>query len=308
MSYGNKTSLIIGADGFLGANLVAYFQRHGWPCLMIGKADGDLSKPTAVAEAFARLPPVDRIFHVVTRQRTGTIQYRIQGEMLAINARIHLNILEAWRRYQPGAKMVSVGSSCAYPELDRPLTEDLWGTGRVHSSVKGYALAKQMLATGCECFAEQYNMKYLYCVLATMFGPHDNKQPDRSHFMGAMIDRAVREKRENATAFTVWGNPGTVRELVYVEDQIEAILAADQAFENELLNTAANMPVTVSDVAKAVLEGLDWSASIYTPPDSFQGAGYKVLNSSRFLERTGWAPRISLVDGVRRLLTAEYTV
>lgn len=298
--------LVVGADGFLGRNLEEYLLARGRRVARIGRADGDLADWPTVDRLFAAAPKVARIFHVVTRQRTGAVQYGLQGELLAINARIHLYVLEAWRLHQPQAKLVSAGSSCAYPESDVPLREDAYQCGPLHPSVKGYGLAKQMLAIGAQSYAEQYGLRHLHCILATLYGPHDHVEEDRSHFLGAMMHRAVAEMRAGKTTFSVWGDPGAVREALYVEDQIEAILAADAVFENEILNCAANTPVTVGAAAAAILDALDWRAPIVSPENSFKGTSYKALDSSRFLERTGWRPRIGLVEGFRRLYESEY--
>jgi GDP-L-fucose synthase len=300
------TDLIVGADGFLGRNFVKYLTAQARSVACIGRADGDLSDWETVKRLFGALPKGARIFHLVTRQRTGSIQYRIQGELLAINARIHLNVLEAWRLFQPQAKLISVGSSCAYPESDKPLPEKAYQTGPLHPSVKGYGLAKQLLATGAQAYAEQYGLRHLHCILATLYGPGDHREPDRSHFLGAMFDRAVEEKRQGKPEFSVWGNPEAVREALYVDDQISAILAADEHFENQILNCAANAPITVGEAARAICDVLDWRAPIASPPASFQGAQYKVLDSSLFLQRTGWRPRYSLVEGLQRLYAIEY--
>ena len=299
--------LVVGASGFLGRSLVPHLEAAGRRVLTIGRSDGDLSDWPTVEALFRAKEPVARIFHIVTRQRTGAVQYDIQGELLAINARIHLNVLEAWRRHQPQAKLSSTGSSCTYPESSEPLVEAQFGLGPTHPSVLGYGLAKQVLATGSAAYAAQYGLAFLHCVLATMFGPHDHKAPDRSHFVGALLERAAREKAAGATTFEVWGNPQTVREVLYVEDQIDAILAADGSFSNEILNCAANMPVTVGAVAEAVIAALDWPVPLVSPPGSFQGAAYKMLDSTRFLSKTGWRPRFGLEAGLRRLIAAEYS-
>lgn len=300
-------ALVIGSDGFLGRNLIRRLgELGGWDVQMVGRAAGDLSRPGVADAALTAAKPVDFIFHLVTRQRTGQVQFGIQGEMLAINAALHLNVLEAWRQRQPQAKFVSTGSSCAYPESNEPLTEDMFGTGRTHPSVTGYALAKQVLATGAQTYAEQYGLRHLHCILATLYGPHDHKAPDRSHFVGAMLDRAATEKLAGASAFAVWGDPATVREVLYVDDQIDAILAANAVFENELVNCAAATPVTVAEVAEAILEALGWKAELITTPGSFKGAAFKLLDSSRFLAATGWRPAWPLAAGLGRLAALEY--
>ena len=306
MPLSNKRSLIIGADGFLGRNLVEYFQDRGWRFYAIGRRDGDLTNPSRVARLFRRFPEVDRIFHVVTHQRTGATQTEIQAQLIAVNSRIHINILEAWRLYQAQAKLITTGSSCAYPESDTTLAESAFQTGPVHPSVRGYALAKQLLGIGCEVYARQYDLSYLHCLLATMYGPYDHKEPGRSHFMGGMLDRAICEKAAGKKRFSVWGSPDTVRELLYVDDQIEAILAADQAFENTLLNCTASQPVTIAEAAQAVLDVLAWPAKPVYVQGSFQGAKYKLLDSSRFLSTTGWQPRVGLRDGLRMVLEKDY--
>jgi len=304
----NGIDLVLGADGFLGRNLAARLPTFGRKVLAIGREAGDLSLWDNVAAAFRGLPPFARIFHVVTRQRTGAIQYKMQGELLAINARIHLNVLEAWRQFQPQAKLVSTGSSCAYPESNEPQPETVFQTGPLHPSVTGYGLAKQMLAVGAQVYAEQYGLRHLHCILATMYGPWMHVQPDRSHFIGGMLQRAREEKRAGKDRFTVWGDPSTVRELLYVDDQIDAILAVDDAFENAMVNCAANIPVTIGEVAAAILDALEWRVPIYTPPESCQGTSYKMLDSSCFLEKTGWRPKVTLRDGLAKVLAADKTL
>ncbi len=286
---------------------------RGREVVEIGRAAGDLSDWANVERALRDAPPAGRIFHVVTRQRTGAIQYDIQGELLAINTRIHLNVLEAWRLYQPQAKIVSTGSSCTYPESAEPLPEARFGQGPTHPSVIGYGLAKQVLATGSAAYAHQYGLSFLHCVLATLYGPHDNTASDRSHFVGALLDRAVREKAAGAHAFEVWGNPQTVREVLYVDDQIDAILAADRAFENEILNCGAIHPHHRRGGGAGSPGGPRLVRAPVSPPGSFQGAAYKMLDSTRFLGRTGWqtahrsrdGPAQARRGGVRRALTSR---
>ena len=167
--------------------------------------------------------------------------------------------------------------------------------------MRAYGLAKQMLAVGSEVYAIEHGLRYLHCILATLYGPFDHAEPDRAHFIGGMLDRAMAEQAAGSRTFTVWGAPETVRECLYVTDQIEAILAADAAFENTILNCAVNAPVTIDEVGRTILEVLCWEAEIVYPPDSFRGTSRKVLDSTRFLRATGWGPRIDLADGLARL-------
>jgi nucleoside-diphosphate-sugar epimerase len=304
MPYGDSLTIVLGADGFLGRNLVEYWRARDWPVHAIGRAAGDLTQPGVADAAFAAAPRDSaRILHAVTKQRTGAVQYELQGELLRDNAAIHLNVLEAWRRRQPQAKLISLGSSCVYPESPRPIPESAFRSGPPHLSVRGYALAKEMLAVGCETYQSQYGLSWLHCILATVYGPHAHAEPHRSHFMAALIARAAAARAAGASELEVWGNPATVRDLLYVADQIEAVIAADQAFENTIINVTSNSPVAIGGCVEAILAALDWrDARIVHPEGSFQGAGYKSLDSSRFLAATAWAPKVGLEQGVRRTL------
>jgi GDP-L-fucose synthase len=299
-------NIVIGSDGFLGHHLAALLERRGEAVHRVGRAAGDLSDWATVERVLRAAPKASRIFHLVTKQRTGQVQFGIQGDLLATNARIHLNVLEAWRQFQPQAKLISTGSSCVYPELDHPIGEGAFQTAPMHASVRGYGLAKQVLAVGSEAYASQYDLRYLHLILATVYGPGDHKQPDRSHFMGGMIDRAVREIREGKTEFTVWGAPDTVRDLLYVDDQLEAILAADAKFENAFVNCGSNRPVTIGECAQAVRDALGWKAEIVYPGGTFKGTSYKTIDAAHFLRETGWRPRVDLMTGVTAVLKADY--
>ena len=297
----SEMNLIIGGDGFVGQNLRRTFEARKMPFVAIMRADGDLRDRATVMALFEKLPKATRIFHVVTFQRTGEIQYRIPATLYDTNLRIHTNVVEAWAAHQPQAKLITTGSSCTYPERDAPMDESLFGFGPLHESVRAYGLAKMALARGSEVYGTQYGLKWLHCVLATLYGPHDHLAPDRSHFFGGMVARAIQEQRDGKKEFSVWGAPGTVRECLYVEDQIEAILAADGAFENTILNCAANRPITIGETAEAILRVLQWDAKIVYPSGTFAGTSRKVLDSGKFLGKTGWSPRISVDEGIRLL-------
>jgi GDP-L-fucose synthase len=118
----------------------------------------------------------------------------------------------------------------------------------------------------------------------------------------------VREMREGKTEFTVWGSPDTVRDLLYVDDQLEAILVADAAFENTFLNCSSNQPVTIGACAQTVRDALGWNAEIVYPGGTFKGTSYKTIDADRFLQKAAWHPKVDLITGVRRVIAADYGV
>src|SRR5260370_39608792 len=88
-------TLIVGASGFLGRNLQAWFDRHGVAYATIGRDAGDLCDRDTALRLFAEQPPVARILHVATVQRPGQRQDESPPELLAINFSLHLHVVEA---------------------------------------------------------------------------------------------------------------------------------------------------------------------------------------------------------------------
>ena len=60
--------------------------------------------------------------------------------------------------------------------------------------------------------------------------------------------------------------------------------------------------------AQAIRKALDWHAEIVYPAGTFKGTSYKTIDAARFLQATGWKPRVGLVDGVRAILEKDYGV
>ena len=137
MPYAEAPTIILGSDGFLGRHLVAHWQARGWPVHAVGRNAGDFTEASVAGHALRRAPQAGRILHTITKQRTGAIQDAMQAELLHDNSRIHLNILEAWRRHQPQAKLIALGSSCVYPESPAPLPEEAFRSGPPHPSLRG---------------------------------------------------------------------------------------------------------------------------------------------------------------------------
>ena len=81
----------------------------------------------------------DRIYHLAAWTQAGDFCLRHPGEQWLINQRLNTNVLEWWQRCQPQARMICMGTSCAYdPEL--PLAEEYYLDGVPIESLFTYAM------------------------------------------------------------------------------------------------------------------------------------------------------------------------
>ena len=118
---------ITGATGFLGTSLVTALERQrGHTVVKLSTANCNLTDANALG-AFPH-PRYDVIYHLAAWTRAGDFCLRHPGEQWIINQQINTNVLAWWQSRQPQAKLISIGTSCAYAP-DMPLVEENYLVG-----------------------------------------------------------------------------------------------------------------------------------------------------------------------------------
>src|SRR4249920_1624978 len=118
--------LVTGATGYLGRNLVPALKSIGHQVIGLGSKECNLLQP----ESLHRFrEPYDQIWHLAAWTQAGDFCLHHPGEQWVINQRINTNVLSWWQRQQPQAKLIAMGTSCAYP-CDRELIEDNYLEGQ----------------------------------------------------------------------------------------------------------------------------------------------------------------------------------
>ena len=125
---------------------------------------------------------------------------------------------------------------------------------------------------------------------------------NRQGFIGWFI-RLVLENRE----IEVFGDGSQVRDFVYVDDAVEAFLAAgaSDAVNGEAFNVGGDEHIAHRDLVKLLvsLAGQGSYRFIEWPKDKkVIDIGSFYADSSLFMARTGWAPRVPLREGFTRTL------
>ena len=300
MFWENKRVLISGGTGFIGKNLVQKLTRKNAKPIPFGRSICDLTKMNEVEEYFSKLHEIDMVIHLATYQRTGDIQYKIQGKQFYTNTLINFNLLNAWRNYLPEAKLLSTGCSCSYPEKNNAISEDNYWEGKLNDSVEAYGFVKKLIQVGQKVYAKQFGLKSVHVILSTVYGPDDNYEDGKSHFIAALIKRIIEAKRNSSPEVVVWGDGSQVRECLYIDDQIDALLIAAETLELELINVGGNIHYTIKKVAETIKDVVGYEGRLVYDHNKFTGAQYKVLDSKRFKELTNWVPKETLKSGIEK--------
>src|SRR2546426_504216 len=133
--------LVTGATGFLGTVLTRRLKADGHAVTALGSRDADLKQPHSL-EPFAERP-YDCIYHLAAWTQAGDFCLHHPGEQWVINQKINTNLLAWWHEHQPQAKMICMGTSCAYAP-DQELVEENYMVGTPIESLYSYAMTKRM--------------------------------------------------------------------------------------------------------------------------------------------------------------------
>ncbi|MFQ5851910.1 MAG: NAD-dependent epimerase/dehydratase family protein, partial [Candidatus Binatia bacterium] len=104
--------IVTGATGFLGTSLCATLEAQGHSVTRLSSQNCDLTRPDSL-DRFDR-QRYEQIYHLAAWTQAGDFCLYHPAEQWIINQQINTNVLTWWQAHQPQAKLICMGSSCAY--------------------------------------------------------------------------------------------------------------------------------------------------------------------------------------------------
>ena len=300
-----KSVIVTGASGFIGRTLVDRIQlRFGPGCAVIAlsSSDFDLADRTAAFDWFAQARSsleCDHIIHLAALYKAGDWPVRHPATQFHVNLGININLLEAWRRFFPRAKLTSILSYCMYPSHPDPHPEsELYGT-EPEDYLFAYAFTKKAMLIGQRAYRVEHDMASTSVILPTVYGPGDSFA-ENSHVMGALIGKFVRATRDGLSAVEVWGDGMQEREFLFVEDAADGIVTAALSSKADVLNIGTGTAYSIRYVAERIKEAAGFDGSIVHNLNRFVGVKTRLLEVSRASEILGWTAPTPIEDGIIR--------
>jgi GDP-L-fucose synthase len=287
--------LVTGASGFLGRHLCPYLVNQDHQVTRLSSRDCDL-RQAGVLDRFNEIR-YDQIYHLAAWTQAGDFCLAHAGEQWIINQQINTNVVAWWRAQQPQAKLVSIGTSCAYsPELE--LREENYLIGQPIESLYTYAMTKRMLYVGQMALHRQFGLTYLGVVPSTLYGPGYHADGRQMHFIFDLIRKIMRAQLYGEKV-VLWGDGYQRRELVFVDDFVQAMVRLASACDNTLVNIGAGEEFTIRHFAQVICEqvGYDCGAIEYDT-SRYVGARSKCLNVDRLRQLLPDFRPLSLETGI----------
>jgi len=281
----NKKILITGGTGFLGKNIVPYLTSRGADVTATGR-NYDLSVFSEAEKLFTSAE-YELIIHGAAFQGAGDFPLKYPADQFMLNTLIHTHALHMWKEHQPNARFIGIGSTCSYPGNIHVLKEEDYFTGPLHESVETYGLTKCVMQKGIEAYKKQYKLKGTTVAFATLYGPHDEFDLEKSHVVSALVKKFCDAKESGTPQVEIWGDGTQTRELIYIEDQIKGLLAVSE-YDGALINIGSGEETLIKDLAETIHKLTEYEGEIVYNTDRFVGVKRKVLDISKAKELYGW--------------------
>jgi GDP-L-fucose synthase len=289
---------VAGHRGLAGSAIHRALKRAGYSNIV-----GETHQRLDLTEARA----VDRFFDqahpsvvILAAARVGGIIANAEApaDFIRDNLLIQTNVIDAAYRYG-ASKLVFLGSSCIYPKLaPQPMREEHLLTGALEPTNDAYAIAKIAGIKMCQAYRRQHGFDAVSVLPCNLYGPNDNFSERGSHVIPGLIRRMHAAKEGGEREFPVWGSGLPRREFLHADDFAAAVLAVMERYsEDAPINVGTGEDLTIAELAGTLRDIVGLPAELVFDDSKPDGTPRKLLEVSR-IRAMGWAPRISLEDGL----------
>ena len=303
--------VVFGGTGFLGSHIVTALLEADAEVVVFDLREpqggargfaaviGDVTDPEAVRGVIGG---ADHIFAFAGGSGALRSLANPIGD-LRTSCEAQLVLLEAMRQVAPGASVVFPGSRLEYGKARTlPVSEEhrLAGTSP-------YALHKIACDGYYHIYAEAHGLHTIVLRISNPYGAHTSGDSARHGY--GIVNRFVDMAMAGET-IPLYGGGSQLRDLVFVDDVVRAVLlasVADKAWGSSV-NIGSGEGVSLRAMAEAVVAEVGSGAVDVDAPWPVDAAAVETgdfyFDVSLAAELLGWAPRVGIDEGVRRLVEA----
>jgi UDP-glucose 4-epimerase len=313
--YRGRRVLITGGLGFIGSNLARRLVELDADVLLVDSLipdyGGNLFNIDGIADRVrVNIADIRQQSTMNFLVRDRDVVFNLAGQVshidsmrdpytdLEINCRSQLTILEACRYHNPAVKVVFAGTRQIYGHPDSlPVSErQLVRPTDVNGINKAAGEYYHMV------YNNVFGVRACSLRLTNVYGPRQLIKHNRQGFIAWFIRLAIEDR-----TIPIYGDGSQLRDFVYVDDAADAFLRAGaiDACNGEAFNVGGDEPLShralttmlVEAAGSGRIEYVDW------PPDKKAiDIGSFYADSTKFKQATGWAPTVTVREGLGRAI------
>lgn len=301
-----KTALVTGGAGFIGSHLVDRLLSSEFRVVVVdnlstGKLKNlnpaatfhhvDITHPL-ITEVFHREQP-DLVFHMAAQVSVSS-STKDPIHDSDVNAIGTLRLLEAARRHGIEKFIYSSTGGALYgePEFD-PCSEE-----HPVAPISPYGMSKYFGELYLQLYHRLYQMNYTTLRYGNVYGPRQEAHGEAG--VVAIFTQAMLEGKQPQ----IFGDGNQERDFVYIDDVVQANLAAIERGDNSAFNIGTGQKTSVNRIFETLQSIIKYRWGPEHGP-SRPGDVYQIcLDSTKAAQELGWTAQASLEDGLRQ--TVEY--
>ncbi|HEY9868770.1 MAG TPA: NAD-dependent epimerase/dehydratase family protein [Candidatus Obscuribacterales bacterium] len=316
-TFADKNVLITGGMGFIGSNLAIRLANLGARVTIL-----DAMIPDYGGNEF-NLEPVKeqvRINYCDIRDESA-VNYLVRNQHYVFHLAgqvchvmslynpfpdIEINItgtailMEALRKFNPEAIVVYTGTRGQYGEsVSLPVNEE------AATNPKGiYEISNLTAEKIIKVYNDVHKIRSVLLRLSNVYGPRSQMKHSRFGVCNWFIRLAMDNQ-----PIQVFGDGSILRDFVYVDDCVEAIIAAAITPEayGEIFNVGSDIPVSFLELVEKIIavagQGA-WEFAEFSPERKAQEPGDFYSDITKIGRHVGWRPKTDLETGLA--LTLDY--
>ncbi|OGP66761.1 MAG: hypothetical protein A2031_01570 [Deltaproteobacteria bacterium RBG_19FT_COMBO_43_11] len=306
----NAKVLIAGGTGFVGINIIkrmlelranvrATLHRKA-PVVVDDKIDYIKCNLLNMEDCKKIVDGMDYVFMCAANTSGAAVIASTPLVHVTPNIIMNAQILEA-AYFARVKKFAFLSSNAAYPPSgDNYVKEEAMFDGDPYETYFGVGWMKRYTEILCRMYAEKLRnpMKTVVIRPSNIYGPYDDYDFATSHVMAAMIRRVV----ERHNPIEVWGTGNDVRDLIYIDDFIDALVMAAEKLETfEPVNIALGKGYSLKEIMQMIIEidGYKNARVVYDPSKPSM-IPIRLIDNKKAEKLLGFKPKTDIKEGIRK--------
>jgi GDP-L-fucose synthase len=311
--FSGKNVLVAGSSGFIGANLMhrllplganirATVHKKDIARIADERVEYITCDLTQIADCHRVVRDMDYVFMCAANTSGAAVIQNTPLVHVTPNVIMNAQMLEA-AYLAKVKKFVGISSGTIYPPRgDRPMREDEMFNGDPFGKYFPVGWMKRYMEVLCRMYSEMLSNPMATVVLrpSNVYGPHDDFDFATSHVTAALIRKVV----ERHDPLVVWGTGDNIRDLLYIDDFIDAMLLAVEKIETyDPINIASGKGYSVREILLAILE-VDGYTNARIEFDSSKPSMIPImlLDTAKAERTLGFKAKITLKEGIRKTI------
>jgi UDP-glucose 4-epimerase len=290
-------SLVTGAAGFIGSNLVDYLLKHGHSVVCVDNesannekfhwsdktinVSGDITDYKFMKNVFTH---VEYVFHLAAESR---LQSAIQNPIQAVQKNcVGTTVMLQCAREVGVKRFVYSSTSSGYGNNPYPNVET-----QPDDCLNPYSASKIAGEKFCKMYTDLYGLETVVLRYFNVFG---DRSPQRGQY--APVIGIFQRQRDAGEPLTIVGDGSQRRDFVHVEDVARANYLASlmplRGHEGEVFNVGTGSAYSIKEIADVISDD-----QVYIPKRDGE-MSVTLADITKIGKVIGWKPEIDVIDWI----------